>query len=75
MKPLQKFVKKGGPEPARVAYALDADKLPTPEEGARSYLVTDFNAADELLEHANLKAVFQIAIADGCAVLPFDPTI
>lgn len=72
MNRLQKFVEKGafGEGPLRVAYALGAEKLPAPKDGARWHPVDDFNAGDELLENASLKSVFQIAIADGYSVPP-----
>jgi hypothetical protein len=34
--------------------------------------VADFKPAEELLEKGDLKAIFQIAIAEGCAVIPTD---
>jgi hypothetical protein len=69
---LQKFVERRAysGDRVRTAYALSADKLPAPRVGARWHPVDDFNAADELLENASLKRIYQLAITDGCAVLP-----
>jgi hypothetical protein len=69
---LQKFVEKGAAGPARVAYAFGAERLPPAERGRQWEMVARFNPAEELLEHGSLKAVFQIAIAERCAVLPYD---
>jgi hypothetical protein len=69
---LQKFVEKGAAGPARVAYAFGAERLPPAERGRQWERVADFKPAEELLEKGDLKAVFQIAIAEGCAVIPTD---
>jgi hypothetical protein len=69
---LQKFIeiRTFTGEEVRTAYALGAGRLPAPEAGANWQPVDDFSAADELLENVSLKIVFQVAIPDGCAVLP-----
>lgn len=68
---LQKFIERGafGDLTLRTAYALGADKLPEPSEGARWYPVSTFNAGDELLENSSLKEVFKSAIDTGCAIV------
>jgi len=68
---LQKFIERGafGEGPLRTAYALGAEKLPEPREGARWYPVSTFSAADELLENSALKEVIKNAIDTGCAVI------
>ena len=70
MSRLQKFVEKGRDGPARVAYAFGAERLPPAEHGRQWELVAGFNPAEELLENGSLRAVFQTAIAEGCAVTP-----
>jgi hypothetical protein len=69
---LQKFIeiRTFTGEEVRTAYALGAGRLPAPEAGAHWQPVDDFSAADKLLENVSLKGVFQVAITDGCAVLP-----
>jgi hypothetical protein len=72
MNRLQKCVEKGafGEGPLRVAFALGADKLPEPQEGAQWHEVAGFNAGDAILENASLKDVFKAAIKEGYAVVP-----
>ena len=72
MQRLQKFVEKGAAGPGRIAYAFGPERLPPTERGRHWELVTAFKPADELLTNGDLKAVFQIAIAEGCAVVPGD---
>jgi len=48
-------------------------RLPPAKRGRHwEQRVADFKPAEELLEKGDLKAVFQIAIAEGCAVIPTD---
>jgi hypothetical protein len=72
MSRLQKFIEKGayGEGPLRIAYALGAEKLPPSLEGAKWHIIDSFNAGEEILKNPSLKLVFQVAIKDGCAVLP-----
>ncbi len=67
---LQKFIKESAGAAARVAYAFGAERLPPSQTGRQWKQVERFNAAEELLANGDLKAVFQNAIAKGCAVLP-----
>jgi hypothetical protein len=69
---LQKFVEKGAAGPARVAYAFGAERLPPMEHGRHWERVADFKPAEELLRNVSLKAIFQIALTEGCAVIPAD---
>jgi hypothetical protein len=69
---LQKFVEKGNAGQERVAYAFGADRLPPARRGRHWERVGDFKPAEELLEKGDLKAVFQIALTEGCAVIPND---
>jgi hypothetical protein len=71
MNRLQKFVEKGayGEGPLRVAYVLDADKLPAPIDGGRWDPSHDFNAGDELLGNMELKDVFKAAVDNGYAIV------
>jgi hypothetical protein len=66
---LQKFIEKGAAGSARIAYAFGAERLPPAQARKQWELVAGFNPAEELLENGSLKAVFQIAIAEGCAVI------
>jgi hypothetical protein len=68
---LQKFVEQGpyGEKPGRTAYALRLDNLPAPGKGLKWKPVTSFRPADDLMENAGLKEVFQAAIMNGCAVV------
>jgi hypothetical protein len=69
---LQKFVEKGAAGPVRVAYAFGAERLPSAERERQWELVAGFNPAEELLENGSLKGIFQIAIAESCAVIPIE---
>jgi hypothetical protein len=62
---LQKLIEKGSGGPARIAYTFGADRLPPAQADRKWELVGDFNPAEELLENGSLKALFQIAIAEG----------
>jgi hypothetical protein len=68
---LQKFVEQGayGEKAGRTAYAFGPDNLPEPGKNLEWKPVTSFRPADELMENAGLKEVFQSAIAKGCAVV------
>lgn len=68
---LEKSIERGafGEGPLRTAYALGADKLPEPSDGARWYPVSTFNGGDELLENSSLKEVIKSAIDTGCAIV------
>jgi hypothetical protein len=70
MNRLQKFIEEGAGAPARVAYVFGAERLPPSQTGRQWKQVDGFNAAEEVLANGDLKAVFQNAIAKGCAVLP-----
>jgi hypothetical protein len=69
---LQKFVEKDAAGTARIAYAFGADRLPPAQRGRHWERVADFKPAEELLEKGDLKAVFKIALTEGCAVIPSD---
>ena len=53
----------------RVAYVFSQANLPSPRAGLEWRLDPDFNAADEVLAEADLKAVFKLAIDAGCAIV------
>ena len=42
------------------------------EHGRHWERVADFKPAEELLRNVSLKAIFQIALTEGCAVIPAD---
>jgi hypothetical protein len=67
---LEKFVEKDAAGTARIAYAFGPDRLPPAQRGRHWERVADFKPAEELLEKGDLKAVFQIALTEGCAVIP-----
>jgi hypothetical protein len=70
MNRLQKFVEgsSDGKKSGRTAYAFGPDRLPSPTPGLE-WQTVPFNASDELIKNAGLKAVFQDAIANGCAMV------
>jgi hypothetical protein len=68
----QKIVEKDAAGTARIAYAFGADRLPPAQRGRYWERVADFKPAEELLETGDLKAVFKIALTEGCAVIPSD---
>jgi hypothetical protein len=71
MNRLQKFVERGayGEKPWRTAYAFGPGNLPEPGAGLEWKPVTSFRPADELIDNAGLKEVFNAALKDGCAVV------
>jgi hypothetical protein len=69
---LQKFVEKDAAGTVRIAYAFGADRLPPAQRGRHWKRVSDFKPAEELLAKGDLKAVFKIALTEGCAVIPSD---
>ena len=71
MNRLQKFVEQGayGEKPGRTAYAFGPDNLPAASKGLQWSAVTSFRPADELIENAGLKEIFQAAIMNGWAVV------
>jgi hypothetical protein len=71
MNRLQKFVEQGtyGEGPGRTAYAFGPGNLPEPGKDLQWRPVASFCPADELIENAGLKEIFQSAIANGCAVV------
>jgi hypothetical protein len=68
---LQKYVERAesGRSTGRIAYVLNAEKLPRPPDGCVWRLATNFNAAEEVLEHPQLKETYKEAIASGFAVV------
>lgn len=67
---LQKFIEQSNEgKQGRVAYAFKTESLPEPVDGLNWRLVDSFNAAEELLKDATLKAVFKLAIDGGCAIV------
>jgi hypothetical protein len=70
MDSLQKFVegRSNGKKSGRIAYALGPDNLPKPTSGFE-WQAVPFDAGDELLRSAGLKAVFQAALETGCATV------
>jgi hypothetical protein len=69
---LEKFVEKDAAGTARIAYAFGPDRLPPAQRGRHWERVADFKPAEELLRNVSLKAIFQIALTEGCAVIPAD---
>jgi hypothetical protein len=64
---LQKFVERGpyGEGAGRTAYVLDVRWLPPSTQGMDWIKIESFNAAHELWNDPNLKAVFKVAIDKG----------
>jgi hypothetical protein len=72
---LQKFVERGanGEGPGRTAYVLNVRSLPPSTQGMDWIKIDSFNAADELWNDPNLKAVFKVAIDKGWAIVAAQP--
>jgi hypothetical protein len=68
---LQKFVERGpyGEGAGRIAYVLDVRWLPPSTQGMDWIKIDSFNAAHELWNDPNLKAVFKVAIDKGWAIV------
>jgi hypothetical protein len=69
MNRLRKFVERGAYSegPLRTAYVFDLNSLPESGEGNQWIPDDKFSPADELLNDPDLKAVFKLAIENGCA--------
>jgi hypothetical protein len=57
-----------GKRTGRVAYVMDAIRMPSPLPGAEWTEDKQFNAANELLATPSLKAAFKTALAKGCTL-------
>jgi hypothetical protein len=70
MNRLQKFVegRSNGKKSGRTAYAFATDDLPEPTPGFE-WQTVPFHAGDELIGNPDLKAVFETALATGCATV------
>jgi hypothetical protein len=60
-----------GDRPGRVAYVLDRKTLPAPTEGFEWRTVDEFRPGDAILDDPGLKAVFERALREGCAIVAF----
>ncbi|KJC47323.1 hypothetical protein UB31_18895 [Bradyrhizobium sp. LTSP849] len=71
MNRLQKFEERGayGERPGRIAYALDASRLPEPTKGLDWRPVSGFNAEDALRDDPGLKPIFEKAMKQGYALV------
>ena len=68
---IQKFVERGayGEGPGRTAYVLKFSSLPQAAQDMNWEKADSFSAAEEVLNDAALKAVFEAAIDNGLAII------
>jgi hypothetical protein len=69
MNQLQNFVERGVYGITRVAYVSQPRFLPPSAEGMDGRNIASFSAIDEVLDNPRLKAVFQVAIQKGLAIV------
>jgi hypothetical protein len=71
MNRLQKFVGRGGfgEGPGRTAYSIDPARLPAPHDGFMWRVVEDFRPGEAVFNEPGLKAVFELALKQGFALV------
>jgi len=69
MHQLLKFVERGVYGTTRIAYVLQPKWLPPVADGMDWYNIGSFSAADELVSNPRLKAIFQVALQKGFAIV------